>query len=174
MKRLILIISAGAVLLCVCFCIFYSKTDAAAAYSLAITFGTIAYHFLMRLIIGLVIGLIMENRADYTKKWYQCREWEKLLYKRIHIKKWKQTMPTYEPDYFDPRKHSWTEIAQAMCQAEVVHEVIIVFSFVPVVFSVWFGAIPVFVITSVLAAAFDLIFVMMQRYNRSRIVKLIQ
>ena len=70
MKRLILIISAGAVLLCVCFCIVYSKTDAAAAYSLAITFGTIAYHFLMRLIVGLVIGLIMENRADYTKKWY--------------------------------------------------------------------------------------------------------
>ena len=164
MKRLILIITAGSVLLCACFCIFYLKTNADAAYSLAITFGTIAYHFLMRLIIGLVIGLIMENRADYTKKWYQCREWEKRLYKRIHIKKWKQTMPTYEPDFFDPRKHSWTEIAQAMCQAEVVHEVIIVFSF---------GAIPVFVITSVLAAAFDLIFVMMQRYNRSRIIKLI-
>ena len=121
----------------------------------------------------MVIGLIMENRADYTKKWYQCREWEKRLYKRIHIKKWKQTMPTYEPDFFDPRKHSWTEIAQAMCQAEVVHEVIIVFSFVPVVFSAWFGAVPVFVITSVLAAAFDLIFVMIQRYNRSRIIKLI-
>lgn len=174
MKRLVLIITIGSVLLCACFCMFYLKTKADAAYSMAITFGTIAYHFLMRLIIGSVIGLIMKNKADYTRKWYQCREWEKSLYNHLNIKKWKHTMPTYEPEYFDPRKHSWDEIAQAMCQAEIVHEWIIVFSFLPILFSVWFGATVVFVLTSVFAAAFDLIFVMMQRYNRLRIVRLIE
>lgn len=38
-------------------------------------------------------------------------------------------MPTYRPDWFDPRLHSWKEIAQTMCQSEVVHEIIAVLSF---------------------------------------------
>ena len=161
-------------MLCACFCTIYLKTYAGIAYSLAITFGTITYHFLMRLIVGQVISLLMKNKADYTKKWYQCRKWEERLYKRLNIKKWKQSMPTYEPEYFDPRKRNWDEIAQAMCQAEVVHDVIMVLSFVPIGFSAWFRAFSVFVITSLFAAAFDLVFVMMQRYNRSRIIKLIK
>lgn len=174
MKRQINLITAGSILLCACFCIIYLKSNAGVAFSMVITFGTISYHFLMRLIVGLFINNLMKNRADYKKKWYKCSKWEEGLYKRLNIKKWKQSMPTYEPDYFNPGKHSWDEIAQAMCQAEVVHEVIILLSFVPIMFSVWFGALSVFVITSVLAAAFDLIFVMIQRYNRSRIIKLIR
>ena len=59
-----------------------------------------------------------------------------------------------------------------MCQAEIVHEVIIIFSFLPVLASYWFGSFAVFMITSIGAAAFDLMFVMIQRYNRPRIVKL--
>ena len=35
-----------------------------------------------------------------------------------------------------------------MCQAELVHETIILFSCVPIIASVWFGALPVFVITN--------------------------
>ena len=160
-------------MLCACFSIIYIKTHSGAAFSIAITFGTIAYHFLMRLIVGLIISQIMKNKADYNKKWYQCRSWELKIYKKINIKKWKRVMPSYEPEYFNPRTHSWDEIAQAMCQAEIVHEIIVVLSFVPIVFSIWFGALLVFVITSVVAAAFDMVFVMMQRYNRSRIVKMI-
>ena len=37
-----------------------------------------------------------------------------------------------------------------------------------------FGALPVFVITSTLAACFDAMFVLMQRYNRPRIMKLLE
>ena len=44
----------------------------------------------------------------------------------------------------------------------------------PIVAGVWFGAYPVFVITSILAAMFDLIFVMIQRYNRQRVIKLMK
>lgn len=90
------------------------------------------------------------------------------------MKHWKNKLPSYQPEYFDPQKHSWDEIAQAMCQAELVHEVIVVLSFVPIAFSVWFGALPVFVITSVAAAAFDLMFVIIQRYNRPRVMRLIK
>lgn len=82
-------------------------------------------------------------------------------------------MATYDPSCFDSKIHTWDEIAQAMCQAELVHELIILFSFLPIFTAIPFGALPIFVITSVLAACFDAMFVIMQRYNRPRVLKLI-
>ena len=83
-------------------------------------------------------------------------------------------MPTYDPTQFDPRIHTWQEIAQAMCQAELVHEVIVVLSFLPIAAGAVFGAYPVFIITSVLSALFDMMFVVMQRYNRRRVIRLVK
>lgn len=138
-----------------------------------ITSVTTSYHFLMRLGVGFLFDKIMKNRADYTKSWYQCRSWEKNLYKRLRVKHWKNIIPTYDNSLFDYKKHSWHDIVQASCQAELVHEVIVLLSFVPVIFSEWFGSAVVFIITSVLAALFDMSFVIIQRYNRPRIIKLI-
>ena len=143
------------------------------AFSYAITFGTFFYHFAMRLLVGHVVDRIMKNRADYSKPRYQLREFEIRLYKTLKVKKWKGNMPTYDPSLFDPKLHSWEEIAQAMCQAEIVHEVIVVFSFLPLLGAIPFGSFGVFLITSVLAALYDLSFVIMQRFNRPRIMKLI-
>ena len=81
-------------------------------------------------------------------------------------------MPTYSPEAFSPRLHSWEEIVRATCQSELVHEANIALSFPPLLASLWFGAFGVFLITSLCGAAFDLSFVVMQRYNRGRIVKL--
>lgn len=64
-------------------------------------------------------------------------------------------------------------VIRATCQAEVVHEIIIIVSFIPVVFSLWVGALPVFIITSFFGAAVcDLVFVVLQRYNRPRLIRL--
>ncbi|MCI8400835.1 MAG: hypothetical protein HFI38_01865 [Lachnospiraceae bacterium] len=140
---------------------------------LAITFGTITYHLGMRLLVGLLYNIGMKNRADPTKKWYQIHSWESRLYQFLRVKKWKAKMPTYNPDTFSNKKHTWDEIAQAMCQSELVHETNMVLSFVPLMASVRFGAFSVFLITSVCSAVFDLIFVIIQRYNRSRVVKMV-
>ena len=165
---------AAAVLACaIAFCLVYARTDSALALTCAITFGTTAYHFCMRLLVGLFFNRVMNNRADYTKKWYQCSDRETRLYEKLGVKRWKNKLPTYNPDLFDRRKHSWDEIAQAMCQAELVHETIVVLSFVPVLFSIWLGSFWVFLITSFIGAAVDLAFVVMQRYNRPRILRLI-
>jgi hypothetical protein len=43
-------------------------------------------------------------------------------------------------------------------------------SFLPSLAGIRFGAYPVFIITSVLAVAFDMMFVIMQKYNRPRIL----
>lgn len=140
--------------------------------TLAITFGTIAYHLIARLLVGWIFNRVMKNRADHTRKWYQLRPWEQKLYRFLRVKKWKNKLPTYTPESFSNQKHTWEEIAQAMCQAELVHETNILLSFVPLAASIWFGSFAVFLITSLAGAAFDLLFVIIQRYNRARVVKL--
>lgn len=139
--------------------------------TLAITFATMAYHFWMRLIVGYIVNKVMNNRADYTRKRYQLYPIESHLYEILKVKKWKSRMPSYDPELFSPKKHTWDEIAQAMCQAEVVHEIIIILSFVPILASAFFGAFSVFLWTSIFSALFDSLFVIMQRYNRQRVMK---
>ena len=154
--------------------ILYQKTFSGIWLTLAITFGTTAYHFIMRWIVAFIYNSIMHNRADYRKRWYRVGEVEKNFYEKLRVKKWKKFMPTYNPNLFDPRQRTWDEIAQATCQAELGHETIVVLSFAPILAGYWLGGYAAFIITSVLAAMFDMIFVIMQRYNRQRILKLIK
>ena len=157
------------------FCaVLYMNTEHDLAFTSMITFGTISYHFIMRLLTGFVINFFLDNHVDYRARWFQVSAIEQKLYNKLKVKKWKGKMPTYDPGCFDRNIHSWDEIAQAMCQAELVHEIIIILSFVPIFASIPFGALAVFVITSVLAACFDAVFVIMQRYNRPRIIKLMK
>ncbi|MDO5147461.1 MAG: hypothetical protein Q4D60_10705 [Eubacteriales bacterium] len=151
----------------------YVLTKAAVLEVLAITFGVTAYHFVMRFLVGGGFHRLFHNHVDYRKKWFQVSSLEKKFYDRIKIKKWKSHMPTYEQDFFDVKNHSMEEITGAMCQAELVHETIMMLSFLPVVLARWFSPACVFVLTSVAAAFIDLLFVMMQRFNRQRMVKLI-
>lgn len=139
--------------------------------TMAITFGTTAYHLGIRLFIGLLFQIKMNNRADYTKKWYRLHPWEHSLYRILRVKSWKGRMPAFDPGIFSRQNHSWDEIAQAMCQSELVHETNMIFSFLPLIAALWFGSFYVFLVTSVCGAVLDSLFVMMQRYNRARILK---
>lgn len=150
----------------------YLITDIDWVETVAISLGTVSYHFLMRLLVGLFWNCALHNRVDWNKWWFRGRKFEPHLYKLLRVKNWKKRMPTFESDYFDMTKHSLPEIIGATCQAELVHETIIVLSFLPIIFSSCFGALAVFVITSVLAALLDAVFVIMQRYNRPRLVRL--
>ena len=172
MKLLLKRLTIISLLLTIVGLILYHKLNIGFFLSVTITFATTFYHFAMRLTVGGIVDHIMNNQADYYKKWYQPLAFEKTLYKKLKVKQWKNKMPTYDPEQFSLQEKSFDAIAQAMCQAEIVHEVIIIFSFLPILASYWFGALTVFVVTSLGAAGFDLMFVMMQRYNRPRIVKL--
>ena len=168
MKR----VSVISLLLTICFFILYRITDYRILFSFIITFGTIAYHFIIRLMVGVVVDMIMHNKADYHKKWYQVSDIEMKIYQKVKVKKWKSKMPTFNEDTFDVSKHSWDEIVQATCQSELVHEINVIFSFLAIVASIWFDSFWVFLITSTLGAIFDLMFVIMQRFNRTRILKM--
>ena len=173
MAKIVKGIAAFSLAATVILAILYKVTSGVILLPLAITSGTIAYHFVMRLMVGLAFHATMQNQADYRKRWYQVSKREMAVYEKLKVKQWKRRMPTYDPTLFDPQLHTWEEIVQAMCQAELVHETIAALSFLPIAAGVWFGEYPVFIVTSVLAAACDMVFVIMQRYNRQRVMKLL-
>ncbi len=166
--------AAAALLITAVLSVWYKITLNKAILSATITFGTTAYHLVMRLMVGFIFNLMMDNKADYTRRRYQVSRQEMQLYGKLKVKSWKTKLPTYYGALFDPGKHSWEEIAQAMCQAELVHETIAVLSFFPIAAGLWFGDYPVFIITSMAAALVDMLFVITQRYNRGRVMALLK
>lgn len=162
------------VILTILFTIIYQYSSNTVIMSMSITFGTISYHFVMRLAVGYIIDGIFHNNFDYNRKWFQEKKFEKHLYKVLKVKKWKDKMPTFAPEMLDLKVHTLEEIAGAMCQSEVVHSVITLLCFVPIFATLIWGTFWVFFITSVLSACVEIMFVIMQRYNRPRIIKIIK
>ena len=158
----------------ICFSLAFTFTNASAFLTLAITSGTAAYHFCMRLITGIIVNAVMGNKADYRRAWFRVGEREFAFYNFINVKKWKDKMPTYDKKSFDIRRYSLEKLAQVTCQAEIVHEIIIAASFLPIIAVAWFGALPVFIITSCVAAGIDLMYVFIQRFNRYRLLRVIK
>lgn len=152
---------------------WYAASGLPAAQTLCITCATTAYHLWMRLLVGGVFDRRMHDRADLRRRWYQPQPWEAPLYAKLGVRRWKSRLPTYDPASFDQKTRTWTQIAQAKCQAELVHEVCAVLSLLPIAASIWLGAGAVFVITSLAAAGYDLRFAIVQRYDRSRILQLL-
>ena len=139
--------------------------------SAAITTGTTFYHFAMRLVVGAIVPRCTKNPTK--RRWFQEKSFEPELYRKLRVKLWKDHMPTYDPASFSLQDNSLEQIVLNSCVSEAVHEVIVLFSFVPLLFTFLWGTFPVFLITSILAAAFDSCFVMMQRYNRPRLVRIL-
>lgn len=150
--------------------LLYLHSGAGWLSTLAITAFTTFYHFTMRL----VVGALIPNTFCPTSRWFHPHPFEAALYKRLRVRKWKDRMPTYDPRLFSLQDNTLEGILRNMCQAEVVHEVIVLCSFIPLLFSLIWGTFGVFLITSLMAAALDLSFVMLQRYNRPRILRLAQ
>ena len=79
-----------------------------------------------------------------------------------------------EVDKIKKDGYSETNAEAKLCQSEVVHSMIAVLCFVPVLATFIWGTFWVFFITSVLAAGVESMFVIMQRYNRPRVIKMIE
>lgn len=173
MKKVIYILTVTFSTLTIATYIAFKLSRADAFEILYITFMTFSYHFIMRLIVGAVMFPLFKKKYDYNGKWFIQKPFEKKLYKFLKVKKWKEKVPSWSPGAFVLENNTLHNIAIGMCNAEAVHEVIVALSFVPILFSIKYGVPAVFIITSILASSVDMIFVIVQRYNRPRIVKLI-
>ena len=156
-------------LLCALFALLYHFFENDVILSLAITAGTTAYHFVMRLAVGWLVGLTVRGRLDPDSFWFRQRYFERKLYRTLRVRRWKGKMPTYDPRKFSFELNTPKQIIQNSCEAELVHEIIVAASFLPLFASLVWGALPVFLITSIFAAGVDSCFILMQRYNRPRL-----
>lgn len=152
----------------------FLATDNAVVEVLTITVGVALYHFAMRLAVGAVVNLIMKNNANHEGVWFREKSFEKKLYKLIRVRKWKKYLPTYSPNTFDTSKKTVKEIVGATCQAEIVHEVIMALSLLPIALIPFLKGAAAFIITSVFAMLIDSAFVILQRYNRPKLIRVME
>ncbi len=138
--------------------------------SCAVTALTFFCHFALRLL----IGTIVPNRFDHRAKWFRVGPREQKIYQKLKIKHWKRHIPTYDPRAFSLKCNTAEQIVSNMCRAEVVHEIIAVCSFLPLLLCLFFGEFWVFFGTSLAAALVDFVFVALQRSNRPRMVRLLE
>ena len=163
------LLSGGLTLL---FYLLYRLFPVGILLSLTITLGTTFYHFAMRLLVGIIVPRLVHEGAE-NRFWFRQKRFEEILYGTLQVKQWKIYLPTYAPESFDLKKHSLEEVIHTCCCSETVHEWIMLLSFLPVLTVPIFGAPGVFWVTSTLAALFDCCFVILQRYNRPRFIRIL-
>lgn len=117
---------------------------------------------------------IKKNGFNYKNKWFKVHKFEIKIYDVLKVKKWKNILPTYNKKSYDLSSNSLIEIANTMCKAEVAHEIMFIISFIPMFLMFAFPKVFIYLIVICsLSAVIDLLLIMIQRYNRNRIVKLI-
>lgn len=155
-----------------CFYLYYGNIiNKGAILWTGVTCFTIMYHLWLRLIMGNVTKLF---KIEYTMGWFKERSFEKNLYKFLKVKSWKDKALTYNPELFSLKDYSLQSIANTMCKAETDHLVNVALSLSTLLFSLIWGQLWIFALTAFLAILFDMQFVLIQRYNRPRVVRLIE
>ena len=156
----------------VCFALYYGNINKNGIILwIGITSFTIMYHLWMRIIMGNVTKLF---KINYKQKWFKERKFEKRLYKFLHVKKWKGKALTYNPELFSLKDYSLEEIANTMTKAETDHWINELISLSTLLFAFAWGELWIFLVTAIAAMLFDAQFIIIQRYNRPRIVKILK
>lgn len=166
------VITVTLIIAATCFILHYGNIlNNGIALWIGITAFTILYHFWVRIIMGNVSKML---KINYKQWWFKERVFERKLYKLLKVKNWKDKSLTYNPESFSVKEHSLENIANTMSKSEVDHWINEVISLSTLLFALIWGEFWIFLLTAILAMAFDSQFIFIQRYNRPRIVKLIE
>jgi len=174
MKCIIIAVLAVCGTACAVFALLYAHLARGWMLSTAIACGTTAYHIAIRFLAPAILYILFRRKYDPASPWFREKAWESKLYKALRVRKWKAHAATFDPSQFDASLHTPEEIVLNMCHAEAVHELILPLSFTSLLFAIPFGSLAVFLITALAAALFDASFILIQRYNRPRLMRLIK
>lgn len=167
MKKVMYAVSGISLVLMFAFFGLTAGTGKKIFLTLGITALTVCYHFTVRLTVGNIASLF---KFDYRLKWFSPLPFEESLYKKLKVHRWKEFLPTYDEEAYSLKSKSLLGIVCETCRSETVHEINILASLAAMLFAVLFGDFLVFCVTSVLGAMPDLVFVIVQRYNRPRLL----
>ena len=138
-----------------------------------ITAFTIMYHFWVRIIMGNVSKLI-KKYINYKQWWFKEKAFERNLYKLLRVKEWKGKALTYNPESFSLKENSLEEIANTMVKSEIDHWINEVISLSTLLFIIPWGQAWAFIISAIAAMIFDSQFIIIQRYNRPRVLRILE
>ena len=168
------VIGIALVVSIICFGLYYGNVyKKGIILWIGITFFAIMYHFWLRIIMGNVSKLFKKH-LTYNKYWFKERKFEKRIYKILRVKKWKGKVLTYNPELFSLKDYSLQEIANTMCKVETDHWINEIISISTLLFACIWGKFWIFLLTAIIAMIFDAQFIVIQRYNRPRIVKILE
>ena len=155
----------------VCFGLYYSGTYKSSIVLWAgIVSFMILYHFGLRIFFGNVTN---KFKINYSHPWYKPRKFEDGLYKLLMVRKWKEKVLTFEPDKYDFENVTLEELATTMSKSELDHWINELISIFSMLFTFVWGCAPAFVISAVVAMLFDAQFIVVQRFNRPIVIRLI-
>ena len=155
----------------VCFGLYYSGTYKSGIVLWAgIVSFMILYHFGLRIFFGNVTN---KFKINYSHPWYKPRKFEEGLYKLLLVRKWKEKVLTFEPDKYDFENVTLEQLATTMSKSELDHWINELISIFSMLFIFVWGCAPAFVISAVAAMLFDAQFIVVQRFNRPIVIRLI-
>lgn len=156
----------------VCFFLYYSKAAGNDVILwVGITSFMILYHFGLRILFGEIAKRIP---IDPNGGFYRKRIFEDRLYKFLMVRKWKDKVLTFDPASYDFKSRTPRQLAVTMAKSERDHWINEIISIASLSFILLWGCWPAFVITAALAMLFDGQFIVVQRYNRPIIMRLIE
>lgn len=168
------VIAISIIIWITCFSLYYSgKAESPIILWTGITTFTIMYHFWVRIIMGNVSKLFKKH-INYKHWWFKEKKFEKKLYKILKVKEWKGKALTYNPEQFSLKENSLETIANTMAKSEVDHWINELISVSTMFFSLIWGSFLPFFISAIVAMIFDSQFIIIQRYNRPRIIKILE
>lgn len=134
------------------------------------------YNFFVRTIIGQTVTFFLRNKNHFNLEsaWLRPKKFEKPLYRFLKVKKWKKHAVTAIPEQFDLENLPLETVVKNMIQAELVHLIIIFAVLIPILFARQTVFPCLVVIGSVFSAVWDMQYVILQRYNRPKIVRLMK
>jgi len=99
-----------------------SDGDDSTMRSCAILTGCLAFHLIIWIVSSIIVVGIMKNEANDRCRWFRELSWERRFYRFIKIRRWKQYLPTYAPEYYKYTTMRSRVLLGIISQTEVVHE----------------------------------------------------
>jgi hypothetical protein len=161
--------------------LYYTVYKNAVIFSLMVTFVTMAYHCIYRILISLTVPLVQKRGwLNENGLYFREKKFEAKLYKLLRVKAWKDKYPVYgDRNTFQVNgnlRKPIDTIVQITMSAELVHALGAPLGFLSILLCFWTQVygwdIAVFAVTATVAAIVEICPLMIQRYNRPRYIKL--
>ncbi len=173
MKKFAYIVSVASMVLMFVFLILYFNTRSNTNLILGIAMMAICYHFVERITITTLFNAFYKSEVvNPNEHRFQQRSFEKGLYRKIRVCRWKNSFSSFYPNNFSLRFYSIDELIFEGCKAEMTHWVCLFVGFLSLIFAIWFGAFTIYLAATVIGAIYDLAIIVVQRFNRPRLQKI--